>query len=499
MKRLFSIVSLFAVFSALAFDVTSYVQDGLVANWDGLTRTADDITFDANNYLHWTDVKSGLVFTLTNAAVTAQGFYFNAGNANQGKGSYGFLGQSESSALLAVKNGLTIEILVSYPQANITGCTFSAPTASGVAFGAKAYADGVSQFCTAAYNNVDCRRFLYDGRAANATNTYVVTYTNVANKAQHFAKSVHVDGVEMSFDCSAPAKYWWGSMNDYFVIGAAAKGGSSPARQTICAVRVYNRVLGADEIVANSTVDKSRYLGIETATYEVGTNPVGVKGPNPPSGLYNTSLGADEVFSVADSMEDYDDDVRALALGEGHRIFLQNVLVQDGESDPEVKTAESFTHRIVDMKTSVTWNFTNEQVLVVTATEGGGSISGKVGWVPAADETVTLTAVPADGTRFFAWEGLPDGVEDPYAATLTLPLDRPYALKAKFVTQLYPGETYPGGYAFITANWTDPKSKVPAGADSASNDLEARFRTVGEFGAGDFDPNQLPGLLLLVR
>lgn len=494
MKRLLSIVSLFAALSAFAFDATSYIQDGLIANWDGITH--DPVVKDENNVSYWKDLVGGYAFKLTNnVAAVGKGFSFT-GDSNHK--TWGELSEADQTTLFGSRKDYTLEVVVSFPQKQSTAYVFRSTSGTGIGFGPRdnnnPQANTTTWFALTSYNYWSQPLTLEHTEYVNKTNSFTVTYTN------KYFKGVSMNGVARDVDETAqstalPSMYYSTS------IGAAV-GGSYQSTMQIFAIRIYERPLTAEEIAYNASVDDERFRGIKATTREIaGTfdgQPANLGVPVPDYGLIAAVPGESVSYSIAGSMQDYDDGARAFACGDGMRAFYRDATVAvDGVA--ETVTDESFVRTIAVGENVITWNFTNEQVLVAVATEGGGSISGKVGWVPVADETVTLTAVPADGTRFFAWEGLPDGVGDPYAATLTLPLDRSYALKAKFVTQLYPGETYPDGYAFITANWTDPKSKVPAGADSSSNDLEARFRTVGEFGAGDFDPNQLPGFLLLVR
>ena len=108
-------------------------------------------------------------------------------------------------------------------------------------------------------------------------------------------------------------------------------------------------------------------------------------------------------------------------------------------------------------------------------------------------------ATPDADCEFVKWTGDVAGIADVTASTVSFTLDAPRRLTAVFRVNLYPGETYPDDYALIKTGWKGQVTRPGSTEKSAETSVDARFRLFGTYGVGDFDPDQLPGFLLLLK
>lgn len=495
MKKLIFLFSLSAL-SAFAFDADSYVQTGLIAQWDGIDRAPEPAERDADNAFPWTARVGGYDFTLKNDIDdVGNGFYFHGTTSK--KDTWGELSSEGTAALFptATKNDYTLELVVMYPAQMGQGVTFRGPAAAGPSFGPNSLdaATQTTQFAMTGGSNTSYPLVLACDDYVAKTNTYTLTYRSNA------AESAFLNGVECPLDTSA-TKIALNSGCSTTILGAKP-GGSLPTKQTIYAIRVYNRVLEPAEIAQNALVDDERFRGISSMTYTVGATLDDVEDTSvtvtPDYGIHTTSMGEQVAFSVADSMADYEDGVRAASIGEGHRAYYAGMSVRDDGTEIARKTEEAFSWTIASAKMTFVWQFTNEQIRVVTSVQGDGRVSGG-GWTKKGG-TTTLVATPDADCEFVKWTGDVTGIADVTASTVSFTLDAPRALTAVFRVNLYPGETYPDDYALIKTGWKGQVTKPGSTEKSAETSVDARFRLFGTYEVGNFDPDQLPGFLLLLK
>lgn len=489
-----SVLALLVASGLLAADSSSYVQSGLIANWDGIEKNVAVGTY-ANQTVEWTDLKGGLSFLMTNAVAIAKGFDLT--NAKR----YGLVPKSVFDTLAAgsTDKKYTFEWVVTLGS-SANSVAFCSPRTKSYYWGVRIgnnITDGRCIQVSCAYGT-DVAQYPLAGDQYT-TNVISVTYDGQAPVAVY----VNGEAVDSASVSAAPGN----GFGDFGMVGGSevysSNGKASrPQNGYFFAMRVYGRHLTENEIKANVMVDQERYMGIKTATCEVAAT---IDGEDealdaifvPPFGVSAVTPGTAQTFSIADAMTDYADGVRALALGEGHRVFFKDATVQDGTADPATETSESFAHQIVGNDTFVTWNFTNEQYLVETSVEGLGTVSELKKWCSVKDGTARLTAVAGQDRKFIGWSGDTDGIADPTVPTIVIPVTRARKLVATFKIQLDPHDVYPVDYTFIMDGWTG--GTVPAGGSSEADELEARFRSANERCVGDFDPDQVLGLLLLVH
>ena len=198
-----------------------YVTDGLVAQWDpeeGLSAT------------EWMDLVAGYTFAIkygvydpTNRCLVYTGKGYDALKAMSGR---------------AMPAGAkTVELVAQID----TGVAIMAPGGND---------------CTIGEWNNGCA-ILHNGHhdrmvrvARGRTATYAVTYRN-----GNVGNLVCLDGVAQSFE---ERKDWFGGAGGRLTIGGRQDNGGN-LNGRIFAIRVYDRVLGIDEIAANAEVDRQRF------------------------------------------------------------------------------------------------------------------------------------------------------------------------------------------------------------------------------------------------
>lgn len=258
------VASVLAATSALAYDSSSYVQTGLVAQWDGIDNAGAGAGHDSSATV-WKDLKGGYEFALNGVTVNSDSLSFTGATS-----SYGVL--SGTPAYEAFPLGMkTVEIRYIFDGSSSDQVVLHGPVNTGVAYGIHADA-GYSY--SMIHNAVNSWSFYNPGfyveetvafpyKASNAIQGLFyaggVTKREITNKTAYF-------GAVGSADASA----WIGKT------AANAK----PFKGKIFAIRVYNRLLSAEEVALNSAIDRRRFEGvadfviadIPEQTYD-GTNP----------------------------------------------------------------------------------------------------------------------------------------------------------------------------------------------------------------------------------
>ena len=206
----------------------SYAQDGLVAQWDGIERGNDPAV--------WTDLSGNgrnWALDLANGAWTAQGLAMDG---------IGRLGTFVDGAPALEKSDLrTMEVV----YANGAGAQNTIVFVPGTDNGYYIYTDGQNRV---GYYGVGTRRY---GNAVSlgSTNRFNVVCGSTT------VESAFVNASPRMNDGMAD---WWRVGNEASLGGLAA---SKPAKGEIMAIRIYNRVLTADERLLNAKLDAIRFLG----------------------------------------------------------------------------------------------------------------------------------------------------------------------------------------------------------------------------------------------
>ncbi len=253
-----------ALSAALFADTTAdYVQDGLVAFWDGV-ENAGAGRHEATNL--WRDVVGGFAFKLENAKVEADRVVF-AGTQQ----SVGWLSESNTVSTFQCATNGTVEIVLA---ADVTGdaVVLQSSPASGVTYGS--YQGG-----TILASNV-ARPMMPWWTKKGETNTVSVLLQNAV------AQSCFTNGMPLALNKDRCDH--WGAGSKGTSIGNRHSRGT-PYKGAIYAIRVYNRPLTEAEAAFNRAADVRRFFEgnlISRATaFEVVGAPEPLGAPQPAWGV----------------------------------------------------------------------------------------------------------------------------------------------------------------------------------------------------------------------
>ncbi len=271
--------------SAQAATTAAYVQDGLIACWDGI-ENAGSGQHNANAAV-WKDVVGGYEFNLNNVTVDADRMTFSGVMSGSRAISYGVLSAADTtSSFVAAKDG-TLEIVYRSSSTAASQVFLQAPDSSGIAFGIW-NTSSILNYSHETQNNKSAFTFT----SGTATNCVSVRYTSCA------PVTAIANGSALS--TSASASYWLcpsGETQAY--VGARASRANNPFAGSIYCIRLYSRQLTDAEIAANHEIDNKRFfLQIDESTLYVSSSPVGVGSPSPALGTVR-GLAAGETRAVS--------------------------------------------------------------------------------------------------------------------------------------------------------------------------------------------------------
>ena len=231
MKKMITlVVATLCGFATYAYDSSSYVQNGLIAQWDGIDNQGTG-THDPTATT-WKDLKGSL-----DMALTAKGSW-TGGNALYVAG--GGAGAQGDSATPAYK---TIEVVYKMTEAGGRILFNSGINTRFVVFdgdGTWLYFDGSTTTKNIAYSyDADTMRFAaatYDG-------------STVSN--------IYFNGEVQNCDSHINT---WGTGDGKVAVGDRTLSKAYPWMGEVYAIRLYDRVLTDEEIASNCAIDKARFL-----------------------------------------------------------------------------------------------------------------------------------------------------------------------------------------------------------------------------------------------
>ena len=216
---------------AYAYDSSSYVQNGLIAQWDGIDNQGTG-THDPTATT-WKDLKGSL-----DMALTDKGSWTADGNALYVAG--GGAGAQGASATPAYK---TIEIVYKMTEAGGRILFNSGINTRFVVFdgdGTRLYFDGSTDT-----SRINC---LYDADTVRfAASTY--DGSTVSN--------IYFNGEVQNV---VDHKNTWGTGDGKVAVGDRTLSKAYPWTGEVYAIRLYDRVLTDEEIASNCAIDKARFL-----------------------------------------------------------------------------------------------------------------------------------------------------------------------------------------------------------------------------------------------
>ena len=266
-----------AAAGAGAVGTSSYVQDGLIACWDGIENAGAGVHVADTNV--WKDVKGGYEFSLTGVTVDADRMTFDGSST-----SYGTLDNAGSTATFgAAKNG-TMEIVFASRNGASNQVLLQSTTGIGLAFG---FYQGNILSSTIASPIYPFPSF------GTATNSVSIRYSSSKP-----VSPIYTNGWALAASSSNDA---WGSPNGSttFIGVRATKANGFHFPGSIYCIRLYSRQLTDEEIAANYLIDQLRFdSAARNPLLMVSSAPDGLGSPSPAFGLV-MGLSAGETREVS--------------------------------------------------------------------------------------------------------------------------------------------------------------------------------------------------------
>ena len=390
---------------ALGETTQDYVQDGLLACWDGVEN--------AGRYCHasstavWRDVVGGREFTLTGVTVGADRMVF-AGSAS----SYGTLNAANTAATFEkAKNG-TVEIVYASATGKDNQIILHSTTTSGISLGIN------SSTLLIVHSSQSTPKISFS--SGIATNSVSLRYGN------GLFSSALVNGSTATMDSGS--SYWSGANDTTTTIGTRTTRASSHFKGSIYCIRVYGRQLTDAEIQANNAVDVSRFRQGNVPGDDdlvISAAPVDVGSPTPNYGeVGGLSAGATRAVSCPTVWTN--ESVNVAATCNGWKLY--DSAGNELSSGPE--TSFTYTHPDPAAYRRLEWQLSVKYKVVATA-DASGSVSPAEQWV-AHGQTATMAATPDASHVFFKWTNdVPETVAATSAA-ISFPVTSPMSLFATF-------------------------------------------------------------------
>jgi hypothetical protein len=286
MTRTFASVAMAAMVAVAAqlsmadgIAASSYVQNGLVACWDGI-ENAGAGTHDAGATV-WKDIVGGREFALTGVTVDADRMTF-AGNAT----SYGALSAAGTAATFGAAMNGTLEIVYVTRDNSVSQILLQTPKDSvGMAFGD--IISGTTHVLVPYTGAIAQPAFAFSSGAV--TNSVSVRYTSGA------PVSARANGAALS-------RLNTGSLSGEgteTIIGTRNDKRSGHFPGSIYCIRLYSRKLTDGEIAYNNVVDQARFRGGDMDSILYVSSKSGIVGtPTPVYGAI-TDLSAGDTREVS--------------------------------------------------------------------------------------------------------------------------------------------------------------------------------------------------------
>ena len=261
--------------SAWAAGTSAYVQDGLIACWDGIENAGTGV-HDGSATV-WKDVVGGYEFALTGVTVDDDRMTF-AGTTS----SYGTLDAAGGTATFGAARNGTMEIVYASRTGSGTQILLQSTSDIGLAFGF------YNSSTVIPYTSGGATATKYLFTSGSWTNLVAVRYTSGA------PASAIANGSAMI----SSGKDTWGNPGSVTFIGKRASDAAAFSGSIYC-IRLYSRQLTDAEIAANQAIDQIRFIDhLGPDTLKVTTSAEGMGSPSPACGYVN-GLAAGETVSVS--------------------------------------------------------------------------------------------------------------------------------------------------------------------------------------------------------
>ncbi len=388
---------------------TRYVQDGLIACWDGIENAGAGVHED--NVAVWKSIVGGYEFTLNNVTVDANCMTF-AGSTS----SYGTLSATDTaSTFLAAKSG-TLEIVYRSRTGTGSQVIMQSTGAAGMAF--------------SIWETSKILPYTSSSQAAQLSFSFT-SGTEVNFAAVRYVSGAPVTAIANGSALSPANASSWASPGSETIIGnryTKASANSFPG--SIYAIRLYDRQLTDSEILANQSIDQQRFSqSVDNSRLVISSTPEGAGRPSPANG-YLTGLAAGTNFIVtcggAITWTNAAETIEYSCAG--WRLYDANDSIVD--SGNTLSFVYAHPTPAAFRRLEWVWQPSAVKGNVVAGADGSVSPSGTA-WY-AADTPITVTATPDSGKAFINWTGtLPSGITDTSASATFTPT-APFEMTANF-------------------------------------------------------------------
>ena len=385
MKRLMMAVgACVCALGAMAATTADYVQDGLVACWDGYEN--------GGRYQHetssteWVDVVGGRVLTLTD------GESFDGCEVTLVAGAH-----YTEDALFDAPGDVTIEV---------NGRPVSPTSPHNMVI------VGIPNFAELSWDARNGGMSIKRVDSAGATQNHYISYDSGYSSASAIANS----GVSQTYTAligvNSSAVYVNGQSRAQ-TNGLDWKGnarssdfrlqvGSPSSGEVIRSIRIYNRKLTADEIAANHAVDVKRFdegdLSGWPGVFAIGEPQEYAVAGLPVYGLTKKSVGETAELNAPEGAVEVSDGVRAFCAG--WKLYDGETGELVSESTDATRTRCTFTY---EKSVRIVWQW-KMSYRVTASADTGLSATTSSDWAWEGEE-VTLT-VTENGAKFVGWEGV---------------------------------------------------------------------------------------------
>lgn len=275
-----------ALRAATDYDVSDYVQNGLVSHFDGIRNQGADIAHGAAANLHWrnlvTDGPEARLMTLASSVPSgaAAGAWTESGYQFKGKEYYAF------TDTFALGGEMTLSMFVDFKH-DLSDRVCDYPGFFG------AVSADSDNFFVYGYKGLP---HLLTFKTTYGTGKYGIQFPGWTTS--HI--SVMFDKAESRFGFNGGGDPQWNTatLKDIpslsYAIGTAHSSDANKAARmlvgTVHALRLYNRVLSDEELARNRRIDEIRFRGIGDVTV--------VNGPVGDTGTKGESSTADGVYNI---------------------------------------------------------------------------------------------------------------------------------------------------------------------------------------------------------
>ena len=438
--------------AAKQFNSASYVQDGLINQWDAIDNEGTGT--HNNEATVWKDLKGSLDMTLTSGGSWGTHYLNVSGCAAKA-----------ASATTAYR---TIEVV--YRMTNNVGAVLFASGWAPSTTKLSRWVEFSSKGTRCHFDHSNAKRVYKSGLTFDAMRDWslLARYSD-----DDTISSVGETGVVQQ-NPSSENKYSTAVGDGVAMIGARQESDNAGAWYgRVYAIRLYNRQLTDEELAKNFQIDRARFFEDDGRVVVVGDPEDYPADISPTYGLSSGYVvGENYTFTAPASWTSAAGDVKVTCAG--YEVCRRSTTTGEWVRDDALSgVGNSFTLAYPGA-VRVDWVWATKVDLDISSSDvSRGTVNVQSGAYDYGTEvTLVATAVPGAG-EFYRWDGdLPEyrPESDKYQPTLVVPMNRARKIRAIFSVD------YPEGtrYATVSGNdghdglsWQTAKRSVQAAADDA--------------------------------